>query len=104
MRFLLAFIQTYQQTLRGALRESASGHSVAVGIQIENWTRFRLGLLRGGAIESGKALASKPPPPYVDPGEQDVGIVTNPKGRTVSVKHVYNTAFPFFLSCKIFCR
>ena len=87
MRFLLAFIQTYQQTLRGALRESASGHSVAVGIHIENWTRFRLGLLRGGgaSIESGRALASKPPPPYVDPGEQDVGIVTNPKGRTISI-------------------
>ena len=74
--------QEYEQTLRGALRESASGHSVAVGIHIENWTRFRLGLVRG-AIESGKALASKPPPPYVDPGEQDVGIVTNAKGCTV---------------------
>ena len=73
--------QESKQTLRGALRESASGHSVAVGIHIENWTRFRLGLLHGGGgtIESGKALAGKPPPPYVDPGEQDVGIVTNVK-------------------------
>ena len=89
MHFLLHFIQAYQQTLRGALRESASGHSVAVGIHVENWTRFRLGLVRGASIESGRALASKPPPPYVDPGEQDVGIVTNPKARTVSVYHVH---------------
>ncbi len=67
------------------MRDRARKHEIAVGIHIENWTRFRLGLVRGrrgtdAGLESGVELESMPPPPFVDPGTQEVGIVANVKG------------------------
>ncbi len=65
-------------SLRDALRDQAKSHSVAVGIHLENWTRFKLGtptvaINSGKLLDGGELLA----PREVLPGRQDVAAVGN---------------------------
>ncbi len=65
-------------SLREALRTQAKSHSVAVGIQIENWTRFKLGtpeveLDSGKLLNGGELLA----PREVLPGRRAVAAIGN---------------------------
>ena len=63
------------QTIRDALREEARNHTVAVGIHLENWSRFRLGAVKL-ELQNGRLL-KKLAPGQVDPGIQEISIVGN---------------------------
>ena len=59
--------------LRDALRDKAKSHSVAIGIHVENWTRFKLGaptvdINSGDLLEGGELM----PPGQILPGRHDV--------------------------------
>ena len=53
---------------------------VAMGLQVENWSRFSLNVA-SVEINSGKMLPSSPPG-RIDPGKQDVSVVTSKSGMT----------------------
>ena len=64
------------EDLRSALRREAKEHSVAVGIHLENWSRFRLSYPKV-ELKIGKLLSTELTPGFVDPGRQEVSIVGN---------------------------
>ena len=66
--------------VRDAIRVRASNFSVAVGIQVENWSRFRLAE-PSVEIEHGVVLGNLPPGP-VGPGKQDISIIGNRRALT----------------------
>ena len=63
------------QTIRDVLRTEARNQSVAVGIHLENWSRFRLGAVKL-ELQNGKLLQTLHPG-QIDPGIQEIAIIAN---------------------------
>ena len=77
----LAVLQKKNQTLRDALRKTGKDHSVAIGIHVENWTRYQLA---AASLEIKRGKLSGHGPHAVTPGQEDVFVLTNEGGGSMT--------------------